>query len=45
MLALADTSGLEEADIVDDPLIRCLFNDAFGAYPAAQLLRLQRSDA
>ncbi|HEX8404489.1 MAG TPA: MBL fold metallo-hydrolase [Duganella sp.] len=30
-----------EADIVDDPLIRCLFNDAFGAYQAAQLRRLK----
>jgi hypothetical protein len=30
-----------DADIVDDPLIRCLFNDAFGAYQAAQLQRLQ----
>ena len=31
------------ADIVDDPLIRCLFNDAFGAYQAAQLRRLRQS--
>ncbi|KQQ46392.1 hypothetical protein ASF61_18550 [Duganella sp. Leaf126] len=30
----------EDADIADDPLIRCLFNDAFGAYQAAQLRRL-----
>jgi hypothetical protein len=30
----------EDADIVDDPLIRCLFNDAIGAYQAAQLRRL-----
>jgi hypothetical protein len=30
-----------DADIVDDPLIRCLFNDAFGAYQAAQLIRLK----
>lgn len=29
------------ADIVDDPLIRCLFNDVFGAYQAAQLRRLR----
>lgn len=34
-----------EADIVDDPLIRCLFNDAIGAYQAAQLLRLKQRDA
>ena len=30
-----------DADIVDDPLIRCLFNDAFGAYQAAQLRRIK----
>ena len=29
------------AEIVDDPLIRCLFNDVFGAYQGAQLRRLQ----
>jgi hypothetical protein len=34
---------LETAELVDDPLIRCLFNDAFGAYQAAQLRRLQES--
>jgi hypothetical protein len=33
-------ADLEAADIVDDPLIRCLFNDVFGAYQAAQLRRL-----
>jgi hypothetical protein len=31
---------LEEAELVDDPLIRCLFDDAFGAYQEAQLRRL-----
>jgi hypothetical protein len=36
----ATESDLEDADLVDDPLIRCLFNDAFGAYQAAQLRRL-----
>ena len=36
----AARAELEEADIVDDPLIRCLFNDAIGAYQAAQLKRL-----
>lgn len=36
----ATLAELEEADIVDDPLIRCLFNDAIGAYQAAQLQRL-----
>lgn len=29
-----------DADIVDDPLIRTLFNDAIGAYQAAQLRRM-----
>ncbi len=32
---------LTSAEIVDDPLIRCLFNESFGAYQAAQLQRLQ----
>ncbi|RNF32206.1 hypothetical protein NM04_03225 [Massilia aurea] len=32
--------ALQEADVVDDPLIRCLFCDTFGAYQAAQLRRL-----
>ena len=31
---------LLEADVVDDPLIRCLFSSTFGAYQAAQLRRL-----
>ena len=31
---------LMDADLVDDPLIRCLFGDTFGAYQAAQLRRL-----
>jgi hypothetical protein len=34
---------IAEADIVDDPLIRCLFNEVFGAYQEAQLRRLQQS--
>lgn len=29
-------------DIVDDPLIRCLFNGVFGAYQIAQLKRISR---
>lgn len=33
---------IASADIVDDPLIRCLFNDVFGAYQAAQLRRLNQ---
>ncbi len=36
-------NDLATADIVDDPLIRCLFNDVFGAYQAAQLRRLRDS--
>lgn len=32
--------ALLDADVVDDPLIRCLFGDTFGAYQAAQLRRL-----
>lgn len=31
---------LLDADVVDDPLIRCLFSDNFGAYQEAQLRRL-----
>jgi len=34
-----------DADIVDDPLIRCLFNDAFGAYQSAQLKRIKERAA
>jgi hypothetical protein len=33
-------SDLAQADVVDDPLIRCLFSDTFGAYQAVQLRRL-----
>ena len=36
----AEEVALAEADVVDDPLIRCLFSDTFGAYQAAQLRRL-----
>lgn len=32
---------LAAADIVDDPLIRCLFDGAVGAYQAAQLKRIK----
>ncbi|MGX4642675.1 MBL fold metallo-hydrolase [Massilia sp. SYSU DXS3249] len=32
---------LATSDLVDDPLIRCLFDGAFGAYQAAQLRRLK----
>ncbi|MES3020160.1 MAG: MBL fold metallo-hydrolase [Pseudomonadota bacterium] len=34
-------ADIAEADVVDDPLIRCLFNADFGAYQAAQLKRLK----
>jgi hypothetical protein len=37
----ADTErDLADADVIDDPLIRCLFSDGFGAYQRAQLRRL-----
>jgi len=36
--------GDDSADVVDDPLIRCLFNEVFGAYQAAQLKRLKGVD-
>jgi L-ascorbate metabolism protein UlaG (beta-lactamase superfamily) len=32
---------IQDADIVDDPLVRCLFNGIFGAYQRAQLERLK----
>jgi hypothetical protein len=32
--------ALADADVVDDPLVRCLFGSTFGAYQAAQLKRL-----
>ncbi|MGZ3747485.1 MAG: MBL fold metallo-hydrolase, partial [Pseudobdellovibrionaceae bacterium] len=32
---------IHSADIVEDPLIRCLFNGVFGAYQLAQLKRLK----
>ncbi|MES2150727.1 MAG: MBL fold metallo-hydrolase [Pseudomonadota bacterium] len=41
----ATEADLETADLVDDPLIRCLFNDAIGSYQAAQLRRLQKDSA
>lgn len=38
----ADTEAeLASADIVDDPLIRCLFNDAIASYQTAQLKRIK----
>ena len=30
-----------DVDIIDDPLIRCLFNKNFGSYQQAQLDRIQ----
>ena len=32
---------METVDIVEDPLIRCLFTGVFGAYQRAQLTRLK----
>ncbi|WP_370660232.1 MBL fold metallo-hydrolase [Massilia glaciei] len=34
-------ADIADAEVVDDPLIRCLFNADFGAYQAAQLKRLK----
>ena len=42
-IAGAHIEANADADIADDPLIRCLFNDAFGAYQAAQLRRLKET--
>jgi len=42
-IAGAHVEADADADIADDPLIRCLFNDAFGAYQAAQLRRLKET--
>jgi hypothetical protein len=37
----ADTEReLAQADVVEDPLVRCLFSEGFGAYQQAQLRRL-----
>ncbi|WP_440964400.1 MBL fold metallo-hydrolase [Massilia sp. GER05] len=37
----ADTErDLAQADVIEDPLIRCLFSEGFGAYQRAQLRRL-----
>jgi hypothetical protein len=35
---------IQSADIVEDPLIRCLFSGIFGAYQVAQLKRLQNKE-
>ncbi|UUZ48323.1 hypothetical protein LP420_36545 [Massilia sp. B-10] len=40
VFAPQDEAALADAELIEDPLIRCLFNDAFGAYQAAQLLLL-----
>lgn len=40
----ATEQDLLDADVVDDPLVRCLFSDTFGAYQAAQLRRLLSAD-
>ena len=36
----ATERDVAQADVVEDPLIRCLFSDGFGAYQQAQLRRL-----
>ena len=35
---------IASVDIVEDPLIRCLFNDAFGAYQKAQLVQIKEKN-
>jgi hypothetical protein len=35
-------AALQNADVMEDPLIRCLFNGAFGGYHEAQLRRAAR---
>lgn len=45
VFAPATDRALAQAEPVDDPLIRCLFNDVFGAYQAAQLARLVQGPA
>ena len=41
----ATEAQLGDAEVVEDPLIRCLFNGVFGAYQAGQLARLLGSSA
>lgn len=36
-------SELAEADVLDDPLLRCLYNGSVGSYQKAQLRRLESS--
>ena len=36
----ATEAAIADADLIDDPLIRCLFNGAVGTYQAAQLQRI-----
>lgn len=35
---------VQEADVVEDPLIRCLFTGVFGGYQAAQLKKLKKEN-
>lgn len=41
VFAPALEAEIQDADILDDPLVRCLFNGIFGAYQRAQLERLK----
>lgn len=34
---------LQSVDVIEDPLLRCLFNQSFGSYQRAQLKRLQKT--
>ena len=37
--------GAADFDVVEDPLVRCLFNGEFGAYQFAQLKRLKATES
>jgi L-ascorbate metabolism protein UlaG (beta-lactamase superfamily) len=41
VLAPAFEKEIQDADVIDDPLVRCLFNGVFGAYQRAQRERLK----
>jgi len=36
----ATERDVAQADVIEDPLVRCLYSDGFGAYQRAQLRRL-----
>lgn len=34
---------IESVDVIEDPLIRCLFNGSFGSYQKAQLIKIKKT--